>query len=151
MNRIFNRVGCNVVSQLLVMGVQVRALARNPHTAGLPLFVDVVRGDLTLAENLVECLDGIDSVFVVGALRLTPFRRPLRGSRNTLGASCSRLHTHAPIGCFGRNDRVSYNQRFGGPGEVANRVLLEAARPAGVCRRPLWRSVPTSAEVRARL
>ena len=54
MHRIFNRVGSNVVSQLLVMGVQVRALARNPHTAGLPLFVDVVRGNRTLAENLVE-------------------------------------------------------------------------------------------------
>jgi hypothetical protein len=30
------------------------------------------------------------------------------------------------IGGFGRNDRFSYTQRFGGPGEVANRVLLEA-------------------------
>jgi len=30
------------------------------------------------------------------------------------------------IGGFGRNDRFSYTQRFGGTGEVANRVLLEA-------------------------
>lgn len=30
------------------------------------------------------------------------------------------------IGGFGRNDRFSYHQRFGGPGEIANRVLLEA-------------------------
>jgi len=32
---------------------------------------------------------------------------------------------------FGRNDRFSYPQRFGGPGEVANRVLLEAGTASG--------------------
>ncbi len=32
------------------------------------------------------------------------------------------------IGGFGRNDRFSYSQRFGGAGEVANRVLVEAGR-----------------------
>ncbi len=35
------------------------------------------------------------------------------------------------IGGFGRNDRFSYLQRFGGPGEVANRVLLEAGAASG--------------------
>ncbi|MBL0156244.1 MAG: nucleotidyl transferase AbiEii/AbiGii toxin family protein [Bryobacterales bacterium] len=35
------------------------------------------------------------------------------------------------IGGFGRNDRFSYLQRFGGPGEVANRVLLEAGTASG--------------------
>ncbi len=35
------------------------------------------------------------------------------------------------IGGFGRNDRFSYNQRFGGPGEVASRVLLEAGAASG--------------------
>jgi uncharacterized protein YbjT (DUF2867 family) len=45
--------------------VRVRALARNPHTAGLPPHVDVVRGDLTLPETVDECLDGIDAVFLV--------------------------------------------------------------------------------------
>ena len=35
------------------------------------------------------------------------------------------------IGGFGRNDRFSYVQRFGGPGEVANRVLLEAGAASG--------------------
>jgi hypothetical protein len=35
------------------------------------------------------------------------------------------------IGGFGRNDHFSYVQRFGGPGEVANRVLLEAGAASG--------------------
>ena len=35
------------------------------------------------------------------------------------------------IGGFGRNDNFSYTQRFGGPGEVANRVLLEAGTASG--------------------
>lgn len=35
------------------------------------------------------------------------------------------------IGGFGRNDRFSYSQRFGGPGEVANRVLVEAGTASG--------------------
>jgi hypothetical protein len=35
------------------------------------------------------------------------------------------------IGGFGRNDRFVYEQRFGGPGDVANRVLLEAGTASG--------------------
>lgn len=35
------------------------------------------------------------------------------------------------IGGFGRNDRFRYHQRFGGPGEVANRVLVEAGTASG--------------------
>jgi len=58
-------VGRQVLSQLPATGVRVRALVRSPHTAGLPPHVDVVRGDLTLAETLDECLDGIDAVFLV--------------------------------------------------------------------------------------
>lgn len=35
------------------------------------------------------------------------------------------------IGGFGRNDRFSYKQRFGGAGEVADRVLVEAGTASG--------------------
>ncbi|HME07603.1 MAG TPA: NAD(P)H-binding protein [Bryobacteraceae bacterium] len=70
MNRILvigatGRVGRQVCSQLPAAGVQVRALARDPQTAGLPPHVDVLRGDLTLPETLDACLDGIDAVFLV--------------------------------------------------------------------------------------
>jgi len=57
-------VGRQVVSQLPAAGVRIRALVRNPHTAGLPPHVDVVCGDLTLPETLDACLDGVDAVFV---------------------------------------------------------------------------------------
>jgi uncharacterized protein YbjT (DUF2867 family) len=59
------RTGRQVLSQLPRTGVGVRAMARNPQTAGLPPHVDVARGDLTLPETLDECLDGIDTVFLV--------------------------------------------------------------------------------------
>jgi uncharacterized protein YbjT (DUF2867 family) len=70
MNRILiigatGNVGRQVLSQLAATGVRVRALARNPHTAGLPAQVEVVRGDLTLPETLDGCLEGIDAVFLV--------------------------------------------------------------------------------------
>jgi|HubBroStandDraft_6_1064221.scaffolds.fasta_scaffold676310_2 hypothetical protein len=67
MNRILviggtGTVGRQVVSQLCARGACVRALARNPTTAGLPPQVEVVRGDLTLPETLDGCLKGIDTV-----------------------------------------------------------------------------------------
>ena len=70
MNRILiagatGNVGRQVVSQLMAIGEQVRALARNPDTAGLPPQVEVVRGDVTVPDTLDRCLDGIDTVFLV--------------------------------------------------------------------------------------
>src|SRR4029079_4914544 len=58
-------IGRQVVSQLLATDAEVRALTRNPDTAGLPPGVEVVRADLTLPETLDACLDGIDAVFLV--------------------------------------------------------------------------------------
>jgi uncharacterized protein YbjT (DUF2867 family) len=70
MNRILvigatGRTGRQVLSQLPQTGVRVRALVRKPQTDVLPPHVDVVRGDLALPETLDECLDGIDTVFLV--------------------------------------------------------------------------------------
>jgi uncharacterized protein YbjT (DUF2867 family) len=73
MNRILiigatGRGAARSLSRLPAAGLRVRALARNPHTAGLPPHVDAVRGDLTLFETLDECLDGIDAVFLTSSL-----------------------------------------------------------------------------------
>ena len=58
-------VGRQVVSQLLNTGVTVRALARNPDSAGLPDGAEVVRGDLAAPDTLAASLDGVEAVFLV--------------------------------------------------------------------------------------
>ncbi len=63
------KVGRHVVSGLLGTGAAVRALARNPGSAGtraaLPTGVEVVRGDLSIPDTLDACLYGVDAVFLV--------------------------------------------------------------------------------------
>jgi uncharacterized protein YbjT (DUF2867 family) len=58
-------VGRPLVSELVAMGVRVRALSRDPGGAGLPAEVEVVRGDLTVPETLDRALDDVDAVFLV--------------------------------------------------------------------------------------
>jgi hypothetical protein len=60
--------------------------------------------------------------------------RELKKLRDAIGrhpALTFVLSESQTIGGFGRNDRFSYEQRFGGPGEVASRVLLEAGTASG--------------------
>ncbi|MER5387883.1 NAD(P)H-binding protein [Saccharopolyspora sp. NPDC002686] len=57
-------VGRRVVDRLLASGAEVRALTRNPETAGLPAGVEVFGGGLGDAEPLREALDGVDRVFL---------------------------------------------------------------------------------------
>jgi nucleoside-diphosphate-sugar epimerase len=59
------RVGRQLLRQLPVKEVRVRAMVRNPEAACLPPEVEVVRGDLTAPETLDACLDDIDTVFLV--------------------------------------------------------------------------------------
>jgi uncharacterized protein YbjT (DUF2867 family) len=40
-------------------------MTRNPSAADLPSEVEVVRGDLTVPESLANCLDGVETVFLV--------------------------------------------------------------------------------------
>jgi len=70
MNRILvtgatGTIGRQVVSQLLSTDARVRAMTRNPDAPGMPPAVEVVRGDLTDADSLGRCLDGVDVVFLV--------------------------------------------------------------------------------------
>jgi uncharacterized protein YbjT (DUF2867 family) len=58
-------VGSQVLSQMPTTGLHLRAMVRNPDTAGLPAHVEIVRGDLTRPETLDQCLDPIDTVFLV--------------------------------------------------------------------------------------
>ncbi|NBE98831.1 NAD-dependent epimerase/dehydratase family protein [Nonomuraea sp. KC401] len=56
-------VGRHVVTRLAKAGLEVRALARDPVRAQLP--VETVRGDLTDPESLEPALDGVESVFLL--------------------------------------------------------------------------------------
>jgi uncharacterized protein YbjT (DUF2867 family) len=58
-------VGRHVVSELLGVGVEVRALTRNPDGAGLPIDADLVRGDLSKPDTLRAALSGVTAVFLV--------------------------------------------------------------------------------------
>ena len=58
-------IGREVVGQLAVMGRQVRAVSRNPETAGLPLSVEAVHADLARPETLDRSLEGIETVFLI--------------------------------------------------------------------------------------
>ncbi|MCP2323846.1 uncharacterized protein YbjT (DUF2867 family)/ketosteroid isomerase-like protein [Hamadaea flava] len=58
-------VGRHVTASLAGSGLPVRALTRNPDSAGLPDGVQVVAGDLTDTESLRTALDGVDSVFLL--------------------------------------------------------------------------------------
>jgi uncharacterized protein YbjT (DUF2867 family) len=58
-------VGRQVVMQLSERGAAVRAVTRNPGSAGLPAGVDVVQGDLSDPASLEPHLAGADAVFLV--------------------------------------------------------------------------------------
>jgi Nucleotidyl transferase AbiEii toxin, Type IV TA system len=60
--------------------------------------------------------------------------RELKKLRDAVGSHPALTFTESEsqtIGGFGRNDRFSYEQHFGGTGEVANRVLVEAGAASG--------------------
>jgi uncharacterized protein YbjT (DUF2867 family) len=59
------KVGGSVLTQLLDVGVAVRAVVRDPRRAALPAGVDVVTGDLADPDSLGPALAGVDSVFLV--------------------------------------------------------------------------------------
>ncbi|HKW97397.1 MAG TPA: NAD(P)H-binding protein [Bryobacteraceae bacterium] len=58
-------VGREIVAHLNGTGVRVRAMTRQPESAGLPREVEVVQGDLTVPRTLAGCLEGVDAVFLV--------------------------------------------------------------------------------------
>ena len=70
-------VGRQVVEELTGTGAPVRALAREPESAGLPAGAEVVRGDLTDPAGLDACLAGVDAVFLVWPFLTTEAAPPV--------------------------------------------------------------------------
>ncbi|MGX8904375.1 NAD(P)H-binding protein [Streptomyces netropsis] len=58
-------VGRQVVVQLLARGTAVRALVRDPESAGLPEGVKAVGGNLSESDTLEGALTGTDTVFLI--------------------------------------------------------------------------------------
>ncbi|MFI7150719.1 NAD(P)H-binding protein [Nonomuraea sp. NPDC050022] len=56
-------VGRQVMAQLVEIGVEVRALTREP--VDLPPTVEGVRGDLSVPDSLRDAFDGVEAVFLV--------------------------------------------------------------------------------------
>ncbi len=100
----------------------------------------IFKGGTSLAKgwNLIQRFSEdidifLDPLAFKPALGKNAIDRELKNLRDAVGAHPALTFVAAEsqtIGGFGRNDRFSYTQRFGGTGEVANRVLLEAERRA---------------------
>ncbi|WP_028610006.1 NmrA family NAD(P)-binding protein [Paenibacillus harenae] len=58
-------VGRHIVDQLIRSGARVRALTRNPASANLPQSVEVVYGDLTDPDTMVEALHGATAMHLI--------------------------------------------------------------------------------------
>ncbi|MGO9256712.1 MAG: nucleotidyl transferase AbiEii/AbiGii toxin family protein [Bryobacteraceae bacterium] len=90
---------------------------------------------LNLIQRFSEDIDiFLDPSAFETALGARAIDRELKKLRDAVGAhpALTFVATESQtIGGFGRNDGFSYIQRFGGPGEVANRVLLEAGTASG--------------------
>ncbi len=101
----------------------------------------IFKGGTSLAKgwNLIQRFSEdidifLDPLAFKPALGKNAIDRELKNLRDAVGAHPALTFVAAEsqtIGGFGRNDRFSYTQRFGGTGEVANRVLLEAGTASG--------------------
>jgi uncharacterized protein YbjT (DUF2867 family) len=85
-------VGRQVVEQLIAAHQPVRALARDPDSAGLPGGVELVAGDLSDAVGLAPHLHGIDAVFLLWPFPTVDSVRKLGPPLiNTLAAHVGRI------------------------------------------------------------
>lgn len=58
------KVGRLLIDRLVAEGAEVRAVSRNPGSAGLPDHVELVEGDPSVPETVVPALAGCDGLFV---------------------------------------------------------------------------------------
>ena len=101
----------------------------------------IFKGGTSLAKgwNLIQRFSEDIDIFLdpnafqppLGKRAIDRERKGLRDAVGTHPALTFVAEESQTIGGFGRNDRFSYRQLFGAPGEVANRVLLEAGTASG--------------------
>ena len=101
----------------------------------------IFKGGTSLAKgwNLIQRFSEDIDIFLdpaafKPALGSRAIDRELKSLRDAVGAQGALTfiaNESQTIGGFRRNDHFSYVQRFGGPGEIANRVLVEAGTASG--------------------
>lgn len=96
----------------------------------------IFKGGTSLSKgwNLINRFSEDIDIFYATDLSGRPLDRELKGLRDIVAEHPALTHLSdesQTIGGFGRNDRFEYRQIFGGAGEVANRVLLEAGTASG--------------------
>lgn len=83
------------------------------------------------SEDIDIFLDPRASEPVLGKRAIDRELKHLRDAIDTHPALTFVSEESQTMGGFGRSDRFSYGQRFGGPGEVASQVLVEAGTASG--------------------
>jgi uncharacterized protein YbjT (DUF2867 family) len=139
-------VGRQVVEYLATKGVDVRALTRRPESAGLPVSVDVVRGDLEDPASLTSAFDSVDRMYLmaVGDTRGVVDRAKQAGVRRiVLLSSLSAGWDNDPGGEFHRAAERAVEDSglewtHVRPGMFAGNLLswADAIRTEGVVREP---------------
>jgi uncharacterized protein YbjT (DUF2867 family) len=125
-------IGRAVVAQLLAAGVPVRALTRDPDSAGLPAGASAVRGDLADPASLDEALAGAGRMFLLAlpqTVRAVVARARAAGMRRIVvlssGAVTYGMDTefHRPVECAVEESGLEWTHVR--PGEFAyNKVAL---------------------------
>jgi uncharacterized protein YbjT (DUF2867 family) len=132
-------VGRQVVSRLLRTGAAVRALARDPASAGLPGGVDVVRGDLSTPDTLNAGLNGVDAVFLLWP-GLTADLAP--AVLDVIGKHARRIVFLSSLGI--RDDRAQQPDSINALHAAIERLIEQAGRegtflrPGGFATNALW-------------
>ena len=83
------------------------------------------------SEDIDVFLDPVAFDPVIGKRAIDRELKALRDSLDAHPALTFLKDESRTIGGFGRSDRFSYRQRFGGPGEVAGHVLVEVGTASG--------------------
>ena len=108
---------------------------RKPCDSSPPKLLTKSSSRAALIQRFSEDIDiFLDPLAFKPRLGKNAIDRELKKLRDTVGSHAALTFVaeeSKTIGGFGRNDRFSYMQLFGGPGEVANRVLLEAGSASG--------------------
>ncbi|MBF6328449.1 SDR family oxidoreductase [Nocardia transvalensis] len=122
-------VGSEVVRQLVVRGVPVRALTRSPEKASFPAGVTPVAGELSDPDAMRTALDGVTGVFLLSAVAPDE----LTGTVNTLSLAREAGVRNVVYLSVIHADRFTDPPHFAAKA-AAERMIAEFGLPATILR-----------------